>query len=88
MSILAWLVLGLLSGFIASRLVRGSGSGVVLDMVLGVIGAFVGGGLFHYFGHVGVTGLDLWSVLVSVTGAVVVLAIYRLASGSSAVSRD
>lgn len=81
MSILAWIVLGLVSGFIASKLVRGSGSGVVLDLVLGVIGAFVGGGAFNLIGQRGITGFDIWSVFVSVVGAFIVLAVYHLVRG-------
>jgi uncharacterized membrane protein YeaQ/YmgE (transglycosylase-associated protein family) len=77
MSILAWLVLGLIAGFIGSKLVNKSGEGVVLDIVLGIIGAFVGGWLFTTFGAAGVTGLNLYSMLVAVVGAVVVLVVYH-----------
>ena len=77
MSILAWLVLGLISGFIASKLVNKTGEGVVLDIVLGVVGALVGGWLFNTFGQAGVTGLNLYSMLVAVVGAVVVLVLYH-----------
>jgi uncharacterized membrane protein YeaQ/YmgE (transglycosylase-associated protein family) len=77
MSIIAWLVLGLISGFIASKIVNKSGEGVFLDIVLGVIGAFVGGWLFNTFGQAGVTGLNLYSMLVAVVGAVVVLVLYH-----------
>ncbi len=77
MSILAWLVLGLISGFIASKLVNKTGEGMVLDIVLGIVGAFVGGWLFNTFGQAGVTGLNLYSMLVAVVGAVVVLVLYH-----------
>jgi len=77
MSFLAWIVLGLISGFIASKIVNKSGSGVVVDIVLGVIGAVVGGWLFNTIGHVGVTGVNLYSILVAVVGAVVVLLLYH-----------
>jgi uncharacterized membrane protein YeaQ/YmgE (transglycosylase-associated protein family) len=77
MSILAWLVLGLISGFIASKLVNKSGEGVVLDIVLGIVGAIVGGWLFNTIGHSGVTGLNLYSMFVAVIGAVVVLVVYH-----------
>jgi uncharacterized membrane protein YeaQ/YmgE (transglycosylase-associated protein family) len=77
MSIIAWLVLGLISGFIASKLVNKTGEGMVLDIVLGIIGAFVGGWLFNTFGQAGVTGLNLYSMLVAVVGAVVVLVVYH-----------
>ena len=77
MSILAWLVLGLISGFIGSKIVNKSGEGILLDIVLGLVGAIVGGYLFQMFGMHGVTGLNLTSILVSVVGAVVVLVVYH-----------
>jgi uncharacterized membrane protein YeaQ/YmgE (transglycosylase-associated protein family) len=77
MSILAWLVLGLISGFIASKLVNKSGEGMLLDIVLGIVGAFVGGWLFNTMGHSGVTGLNIYSMFVAVVGAVVVLVLYH-----------
>jgi uncharacterized membrane protein YeaQ/YmgE (transglycosylase-associated protein family) len=73
MSILAWIVLGIISGFIASKLVNKTGSGLLMDMALGIIGAVVGGWLFNQFGHMGVTGFNLYSMVVAVIGAVVVL---------------
>jgi len=82
MSILAWIVLGLVAGFIGSKLVNKSGEGVVLDIVLGVVGALVGGYLFSIFGAHGVTGLNLYGVFVAVIGAVVVLLIYHAVRGS------
>ncbi len=81
MSILAWIVLGLVAGFLASKVVNKSGSGLVLDIVLGVVGALVGGFLFNQFGQTGVTGLNLYSLLVAVIGAVVVLFVYHAISG-------
>ena len=81
MGIIAWLVLGLISGFIASKLVNKEGEGMVLDIVLGIVGAFVGGWLFHQFGHVGITGFNLYSMLVAVIGAVVVLIVYHAVFG-------
>jgi uncharacterized membrane protein YeaQ/YmgE (transglycosylase-associated protein family) len=77
MSFLAWIVLGLLAGFIGSKLVNNRGEGVILDVLLGVVGAVVGGWLFNRFGAVGVTGLNLYSLLVAVVGAVLVLVIYH-----------
>jgi len=74
---LAWIVLGLISGFIASKIVNKSGSGAVVDIVLGIVGAVVGGWLFNTFGHAGVTGINLYSILVAVVGAVVVLILYH-----------
>ena len=77
MSILAWIVLGLIAGFIGSKIVNNTGSGVILDIILGVVGAVVGGWLFGMYGGAGVTGLNLYSLLVAVVGAVVVLVVYH-----------
>ena len=77
MSILAWIVLGLIAGFIGSKIVNKSGEGVILDIVLGIIGAVVGGWLFNRFGAAGVTGLNLYSLLVAVIGSVVLLVVYH-----------
>lgn len=77
MSILAWLILGLISGFIASKIVNKTGEGVLMDIVLGVVGALVGGWLFSAFGHSGVTGLNVYSLLVAVIGAVLLLVVYH-----------
>jgi uncharacterized membrane protein YeaQ/YmgE (transglycosylase-associated protein family) len=77
MSILAWIVLGLISGFIASKLVNKTGEGMLMDIVLGVVGAVVGGWLFHTFGMPGVTGLNVYSLLVAVVGAAVFLIVYH-----------
>ena len=79
MGIIAWLVLGLISGFIASKIVNKTGEGLILDIVLGIVGAVVGGFLFtRFFGAAGVTGFNLYSMFVAVVGAVVVLLLYRL----------
>ena len=77
MSLLAWIVLGLISGFIASKLVNRRGEGMVLDILLGVVGAFVGGCLFRIFGANGVSGLNLYSIFVAVVGSVVLLVVYH-----------
>ncbi|MFZ3332677.1 MAG: GlsB/YeaQ/YmgE family stress response membrane protein [Candidatus Acidiferrales bacterium] len=77
MSILAWIVLGLIAGFIGSKIVNKSGEGIVLDIVLGIIGAIVGGWLFNRFGASGVTGVNLYSLLVAVIGSVVLLVVYH-----------
>jgi uncharacterized membrane protein YeaQ/YmgE (transglycosylase-associated protein family) len=84
MSILAWVVLGLIAGFIASKLVNKTGGSLILDMVLGIVGAVVGGFVFNQFGSAGVTGLNLYSMLVAVIGAVIVLAIYHMFTGRRA----
>jgi len=77
MSILGWLVLGLISGFIASKLVNKAGEGFIIDVVLGIVGAVVGGWLFNFMGHSGVTGFNIYSMFVAVVGAVVVLVVYH-----------
>jgi len=77
MSILAWIVLGLVAGFIGSKLVNKTGEGLILDIVLGIVGAIVGGWLFSVFGMSGVTGLNLYSLVVAVIGAVVFLLVYH-----------
>jgi uncharacterized membrane protein YeaQ/YmgE (transglycosylase-associated protein family) len=82
MSIIAWIVLGLLAGFIASQIVNQRGSGILLDLVLGIIGAMVGGWLFSLFGARQVTGLDLYSLIVATIGSVVVLLLYHALADS------
>jgi uncharacterized membrane protein YeaQ/YmgE (transglycosylase-associated protein family) len=77
MSILAWIILGLISGFIASKIVNKTGEGIILDIVLGVVGALVGGWLFSLVGGHGVTGVNIYSLLVAVVGAVIVLVLYH-----------
>jgi uncharacterized membrane protein YeaQ/YmgE (transglycosylase-associated protein family) len=84
MSFLAWIVLGLISGFIASKIVNKSGEGVVMDIVLGIVGAVAGGWLFNLFGHMGATGVNLYSILVAVVGAVIILFIYHALVGNRA----
>jgi uncharacterized membrane protein YeaQ/YmgE (transglycosylase-associated protein family) len=77
MSIFAWIILGLVAGFIGSKIVNKRGEGLVLDLLLGIVGAIAGGWLFNTFGASGVTGLNLYSLMVAVVGAVVVLVVYH-----------
>lgn len=84
MSIIAWIVLGLIAGFIGSKLINKTGEGVIVDIILGVVGALVGGWLFNTFGMAGVSGLNIYSLLVAVVGAVVVLVLYHLVTGKRA----
>lgn len=77
MSIFAWIVLGLIAGFIGSKVVNKRGEGLVLDLLLGIVGAIAGGWLFNTFGASGVTGLNLYSLMVAVVGAIVVLVVYH-----------
>jgi uncharacterized membrane protein YeaQ/YmgE (transglycosylase-associated protein family) len=81
MSILAWIILGLISGFIASKIVNKQGEGILLDIVLGVVGALFGGWIFAAIGHSPVTGVNLYSIFVSVIGAILVLVVYHALSG-------
>ncbi|WP_428377407.1 GlsB/YeaQ/YmgE family stress response membrane protein [Lichenicoccus sp.] len=81
MSIIAWVILGLVAGFIGSKIVNKSGEGLLLDLVLGIVGAVVGGFIFNEFGAAGVTGLNIYSLIVAVVGAVVVLFIYHAIVG-------
>jgi uncharacterized membrane protein YeaQ/YmgE (transglycosylase-associated protein family) len=77
MSFLAWILLGLIAGFIGSKIVNKTGEGFFLDIILGIIGAVVGGWLFTLVGGHGVTGFNLYSIFVAVIGAIVVLVIYH-----------
>jgi uncharacterized membrane protein YeaQ/YmgE (transglycosylase-associated protein family) len=77
MSLLAWIVLGLVAGFIGSKIVNNTGEGLFLDIVLGIVGAIAGGWLFNMFGASGVSGLNLYSLAVAVIGAIVVLVVYH-----------
>lgn len=82
MSILGWLVVGLVAGFLAKYVVPGEGpGGVVGDIIIGLIGAVIGGWVFHLFDHSGATGLNLWSIIVAFIGAVILLFILRAISG-------
>jgi uncharacterized membrane protein YeaQ/YmgE (transglycosylase-associated protein family) len=84
MSIIGWIVLGLIAGFIASKIVNERGEGMMLDIVLGIVGGVVGGWLFSFFGAEGVTGFNLYSMVVAVIGAIVVLFIYHAVTGRRA----
>ena len=77
MSIIAWIILGLIAGFVASKIVNRTGEGAILDVLLGIGGAVVGGWLFHIFGMSGVTGLNVYSMVVATVGAVAFLVVYH-----------
>jgi uncharacterized membrane protein YeaQ/YmgE (transglycosylase-associated protein family) len=78
MGIIAWIVLGLIAGFIASLLVNRHGEGWFGDVILGIIGAVVGGFIAQAAGFRGITGFNIWSILIAVGGAVVCLIIYHM----------
>ena len=77
MSIIGWIILGLIAGFIASKIVNKQGEGFFLDIILGIVGALVGGWLFEFFGKAGVTGFNLYSMFVAIIGAIVLLVVYH-----------
>ena len=87
MSILGWIILGLIAGFIGSKIVNKSGEGVILDIVLGVVGAIVGGYLFSVLGAAPVTGFNLYSMFVAVVGAIIVLVAYHAIFGRRSIGR-
>ena len=79
---LAWLVVGAIAGWLASMVMKTNRhQGLLMDIVVGIVGAFIGGFLFNEFGETGVTGFNIWSIFVAFTGAVVLLALIRLFSG-------
>jgi uncharacterized membrane protein YeaQ/YmgE (transglycosylase-associated protein family) len=81
MSIIGWIVLGLIAGFIASKIVNRAGEGILMDIVLGIVGAVVGGFIFNTFGAAGVTGFNLYSMIVAIVGAIILLVIYHAIFG-------
>jgi uncharacterized membrane protein YeaQ/YmgE (transglycosylase-associated protein family) len=81
MGIISWIVLGLIAGFIGSKIVDSQGQGLWLNMALGIVGALVGGFLFSLFGAAGVTGFNLYSMIVAIVGSIVVLLIYNAFMG-------
>jgi uncharacterized membrane protein YeaQ/YmgE (transglycosylase-associated protein family) len=88
MSIVAWLVLGLIAGFIASKIINKSGDGIILDIILGIIGAMVGGFIMRAIGAgPGVSGVNLYSIFVAVIGAIIVLLVYHTLRGTSGRAR-
>jgi uncharacterized membrane protein YeaQ/YmgE (transglycosylase-associated protein family) len=77
MSFLTWIFLGLIAGFVASKIVNKRGEGIFLDIILGIVGAVFGGAIFEKFDASGVTGLNLYSIVVAVVGAVIILVAYH-----------
>jgi uncharacterized membrane protein YeaQ/YmgE (transglycosylase-associated protein family) len=84
MSIIGWLILGLIAGFVASKIVNAPRQGIVLDIVLGIVGALLGGFIFDAAGKVGVTGFNAWSLLVAIIGSIIVLVLYHALLGRRA----
>ena len=81
MGIISWLILGLIAGFVGSKIVNKSGQGLWLDIALGIVGAIVGGFLFSAFGAEGITGLNIWSMIVAIVGSIAVLWAYHALAG-------
>jgi uncharacterized membrane protein YeaQ/YmgE (transglycosylase-associated protein family) len=81
MGIVSWIILGLIAGFVGSKIVDKQGQGFWLNIALGIVGALVGGFLFDLFGASGVTGLNIYSMVVAIVGSVAVLFIYNSMAG-------
>jgi uncharacterized membrane protein YeaQ/YmgE (transglycosylase-associated protein family) len=85
---LAWLIVGALAGWLASLVMKTNRrQGLLMDILVGIVGAFIGGFVFNQFGSAGVTGFNIWSVFVAFTGAVILLAAIRLLSGRGLFAR-
>jgi uncharacterized membrane protein YeaQ/YmgE (transglycosylase-associated protein family) len=81
MSIISWIILGLIAGFVGGKIVNREGQGFWLNIALGIVGALVGGFLFSLFGASGVTGVNIYSMIVAIIGSIVVLLIYNAVAG-------
>ena len=88
MGVIGWIALGLITGFIASKLVNKRGEGLLIDILLGIVGAVIFGWLFNTFGATGVTGFNVWSLLVAFVGAVVLLWVCHTIRRSSPQARS
>ena len=84
MGILSWIVLGLIAGFLAGQFMRGGGFGLIGDIVLGIIGALVGGFLSSQLLGIDVSGFNVISILIAFVGACIVIAIARMLTGNRA----
>jgi uncharacterized membrane protein YeaQ/YmgE (transglycosylase-associated protein family) len=83
MSLVGWILFGLITGFIGSKVVNRRGEGCILNIALGIVGACVGGFIFTSIGGRGISGFDLYSMFVAVIGAIVVLLVFHAVSGRS-----
>ena len=77
MSFLSWIILGMLAGFIGSKIVNKRGEGIFLDIILGIVGAIFGGWIFSALGASGVTGFNFYSLFVAVIGSILFLTVYH-----------
>jgi uncharacterized membrane protein YeaQ/YmgE (transglycosylase-associated protein family) len=76
MNILLWIVFGALAGWIASIIMK-SPNGALMDIVIGIVGAVLGGWIMNFFGQAGVTGFNIYSFIVAIIGAIILIAIVR-----------
>jgi uncharacterized membrane protein YeaQ/YmgE (transglycosylase-associated protein family) len=83
MGILSWIILGLIAGFLGSKFVNSSGQGTIMNIVLGIVGAIVGGEIANLLGLSGVSGVNIYSILIATGGAIVALWIYGKLTGST-----
>ena len=82
MGIIAWIVVGLIAGALAKLIMPGDDpGGFIVTILLGIVGAFIGGFVVNLFGGAGVTGFNIWSIVVATIGAIILLAIYRVVAG-------
>ena len=81
MGLISWLIVGLISGYLASLIVNRSGEGMIRDIILGIVGAFIGGWIFTAMGSQGVTGINIPSIVIAVVGAVILLVVYHAVAG-------
>ena len=88
MGILTWIIVGLIAGALAKLIMPGDDpGGIIVTIILGIVGAFIGGFVFNLFGGSGVTGFNIWSLLVATVGAIILLAIYRAVAGGGRTAR-
>ncbi len=83
MGAVSWIIVGLIAGFVGNKIVNKSGEGFLRDTLLGILGALVGGFIFQRLGYAGVSGVNLYSILVAVVGAVIVLIVYHAVRNQS-----
>ena len=83
MGIIAWIIVGLIAGALAKLILPGDDpGGIIVTILIGIVGAFLGGFVFNLFGGAGVSGFNIWSILVATVGAIILLLIYRMVAGS------
>ena len=88
MGILTWIIVGLIAGALAKLIMPGDDpGGIIVTIIIGIVGAFLGGFVFNLFGGSGVTGFNIWSLLVATVGAIILLAIYRAVAGGGRTAR-